>query len=101
MTRLKTCPGCNRLIPVTSKRCASCSGNTSWNGARDRGAQARFRAAVGARAGWQCEHVDGDGVRCQVIRPLEAHHTQPGNDDPATGEMRCRAHHKLVDTHAR
>jgi hypothetical protein len=32
---------------------------------------------------------------------LQAHHTRPGNNDPTTGVMLCREHHRMVDKHAR
>lgn len=71
-----------------------------WSANRDRQTQAAFRAAVLANADGQCEGVD-DGERCPITAPLQAHHTQEGNDDPATGRALCARHHKLEDPHAR
>ena len=72
-----------------------------WSANRDRAAQARFRQALIDRANNQCEWVTTDGLRCPATTRLQAHHTQPGNDNPTTGMLLCTAHHKLVDRHAR
>lgn len=71
-----------------------------WSTGRNRLAQARFRQAVLANAGHQCQWI-GDTDRCPITSPLQAHHTQAGNDDPATGLALCTAHHKALDPHAR
>jgi hypothetical protein len=72
----------------------------AWSPNRNRTTQARFRAILIKRAGNRCEWVDSDG-RCVTTRPLQAHHTQPGNDDPSTGLLLCTTHHKALDSHAR
>jgi hypothetical protein len=71
-----------------------------WTTHRDRATQARFRAALIQRAGLRCEWTDHSG-RCGTTLGLQAHHTQPGNNDPATGLLLCTTHHKAVDPHAR
>jgi hypothetical protein len=71
-----------------------------WQGQRDRRAQARFRAAVVELFGGQCAAVI-NGVRCPETQDLQAHHLVPGNDDPSTGALLCRAHHRALDTYAR
>lgn len=76
------------------------TGNTSWNGRRDRAAQARFRRQVLNGASWRCQYVEY-GLRCAATTDLQAHHTQAGNDDPATGIALCRLHHRTVDPYAR
>lgn len=105
-------PGCPAVI-LHGTRCHAhrrpkARNGTSWNGQRDRVAQARFRRAVLALYDGRCAAIV-DGIRCDVSDPaaLEAHHLQPGNDDPATGVLLCKApplgrgHHKEVDPHAR
>lgn len=72
-----------------------------WSTTRDRATQAGFRAALTKRAHDRCEWVTTDGIRCPTTTRLQAHHTQPGNDDPTTGLLLCTAHHKLVDPYAR
>lgn len=72
----------------------------AWSANRDRTEQARFRRAVLTNAGHQCQHVE-HGHRCPTTNPLQAHHTHPGNNDPATGLALCHAHHKQLDPHAR
>jgi hypothetical protein len=67
-----------------------------WSANRNRAAQARFRRHVLANAGHCCQYQG-----CAVTTELQAHHTQPGNHDPETGLALCRAHHKLIDPHAR
>ena len=96
------CADCGAIS--AAKRCPRCAGDapanpTSWNGRRDRGAQARFRQQVRAAAGHQCQAIE-DGARCRETEG-QAHHTEAGNDDPATGVFLCRRHHRLVDPHAR
>lgn len=63
--------------------------------------QANFRAQLIDRAGNRCEAWERDTGRCSATTDLQAHHTEPGNDDPWTGLLLCRAHHKLIDMHAR
>lgn len=95
---------CLRCAALTTNRSGICSkhpkGNTSYNGMRDRRTQAIFSAAVRARAGNRCEHRK-DGVRCAAVRELEAHHIEPGNEDPAMGVLLCGTHHGAVDPYAR
>jgi len=98
---LRPCLDCGTLSP--NSRCPKHQGaatSTSWNGTRDRTAQARFRKAVMTHAGAQCQALE-HGRRCSVTRNLQAHHTQPGNHDPATGVALCQAHHRKYDKHAR
>lgn len=98
-------PGCPQFA-VARGRCTEHQldggGNTSWGNRRDRAAQARFRREVGNLFAWQCAAIV-DGARCDVREPaqLQAHHTQPGNDDPETGVLLCKEHHRAVDPHAR
>lgn len=95
--------GCGRLI-VGGGYCLSCKQGTGWGKGHERGTQARFRAAVLANAGHRCQHVESRGEelwRCPVTTGLQAHHTEPGNDDPSTGLALCRDHHRKVDPHAR
>jgi hypothetical protein len=80
-----------------------------WTARRDRATQARFRTAVLARAGGRCQYVEPldhglDPVfhlRCSATTDLQAHHSVPGDDDPATGIALCRTHHRAVDPYAR
>jgi hypothetical protein len=90
--------GCNVLSP--GSRCPAHSSGASWNGTRDREAQRRFRAAVFAAAGGICQGIDG-GVRCRSRIGLQAHHTRPGDDNPATGLLLCRPCHRAADRMAR
>lgn len=90
-------PGCPNLQPCSTH---SGTGNTSWGNRRDRGTQARFRRAVLTAAGGQCQAVE-NGRRCPQTTDLHAHHTESGNDDPATGVALCRPHHRAIDRHAR
>jgi predicted restriction endonuclease len=57
--------------------------------------QARFRRLVLANAGHRCQMIE-HGQRCTVTSPLEAHHTMPGNDDPARGVALCVEHHRMA-----
>jgi len=62
----------------------------------------RFRSTVLARAGYQCEHIDQLGRRCEKHRPgsrLYAHHRVELRDggsltDPGNGECLCAEHHQ-------
>jgi hypothetical protein len=38
---------------------------------------------------------------CASVTGLQAHHTKPGNDDPATGVALCQACHRRHDPYAR
>jgi predicted restriction endonuclease len=76
------------------------TGNTSWGNKRDRATQARFRRIVLANASNQCQATQHD-TRCPITQPLQAHHTEPGNNDPATGIALCLMHHKTIDPKAR
>lgn len=100
---LRACAGCGAI--AQGRLCENCAGPlpaspTSWNGRRDRGTQAVFRRHVLAAAGGRCQGIELDGTRC-VETEGQAHHLEPGNDDPATGAFLCRRHHRLVDEHAR
>lgn len=101
MPILTPCPQCRALI-AQAQHCPTCQGNTSWNGTRDRSEQRRFRNAVLEHAGYRCQHQT-DGHRCNVINvsDLQAHHTIPGNNHPATGLALCREHHRAADPRAR
>lgn len=101
MARLRPCLTCNAMFTGSGSRCPAHSSGTSWNGSRDRQAQAHFRDRVLDIANHQCQWRLKDGEPCGIVRPLEAHHTEPGNDDPATGLALCRFHHRLVDSKAR
>lgn len=107
----RACLRCGRRSP--EKVCPRCQPserpkNASWSPGRNRAAQQRFRDAVLKAFGYQCGVVI-DGARCDVTGAgnLEAHHLEPGNDDPSTGMAACksqppgRGHHKLLDVHAR
>ena len=76
----------------------------SWP-ARNRAAQAKFRAAVLDAAGSppQCAFIGDYGIRCNVTGAtnLVAHHCEPGNPDPATGLALCNKHHRAIDRWAR
>lgn len=96
---LRPCLDCGALS--TASRCPTHStGDTSWNGTRDRSTQRRFAQVVMSMAGHRCQAVVS-GERCPVSTGMQAHHTQPGNNDPATGVALCRAHHRFVDRSAR
>jgi predicted restriction endonuclease len=73
-----------------------------WSTNRNRSKQHAFRQAVLANAGHRCQYVEGT-ARCPVHGDtnLQAHHLEPGNDDPTKGLALCRAHHRTVDRHAR
>lgn len=97
------CPNCHITVPAKDRlrhqdRHRHPKGH--WSKGRDRGNQRKFRDAVLKQAGHRCQFVQG-GVRCAVLRPLFAHHTEPGNDDPATGVALCREHHRQLDRNAR
>jgi predicted restriction endonuclease len=92
----RRCPQCQR--EKDERRRAL--GTTGWGDGRDRSAQAKFRREVIALYGMRCGAIH-NGVRCTATTDLQAHHTQPGNNDPTTGVMLCREHHRIVDKHAR
>jgi len=69
--------------------------HTGWSPGRDRAAQARFRKALIARAGGQCEYPG-----CTRTTGLQAHHDRPGYT-PDCGRLLCHEHHRLEDPHAR
>lgn len=69
------------------------TGNTSWNGTRDRATQARFRKAIIARDGFKCWEC---GKLPTPADPLQAHHVTATD-----GRLLCREHHKEADDHAR
>ena len=95
---------CGVLIESGSycRRCSSARERTTPG--RSSSGQARFRAAVLARAGGRCEVVV-DGVRCTTTLGVQAHHVVPkregGRDDLANGVALCRRHHALVEAAAR
>lgn len=98
------CTGCGAISP--QRKCQRCAPNpanpTSWNGQRDRGAQARFRKHVLRNAGYRCQYVSQvNGTRCPAVDELQAHHLETGNDDPLYGMALCRNHHRAVDRSAR
>lgn len=97
---LKPCLDCGALSDQS--RCRRHRGDTGRGRARSRSAQAKFRRVVLARAGVRCQGVDA-GERCAVIGPhnLHAHHTEPGNNDPATGLALCERHDLMIDPRAR
>lgn len=66
------------------------TGNTSWNGTRDRATQARFRRMLIQRDGPVCRRCHVFGVE------LQAHHTSEHD-----GMMLCRPCHRQVDANAR
>lgn len=75
-----------------------------WSPGRDRATQHRFREAVLRLAGQRCQYVYLEGgyeYRCTETSGLQAHHRDPGNNDPNTGLALCRPHHKALDPHAR
>jgi hypothetical protein len=102
------------LVAAACSSCAECGAlsdqarcplhrrgaNAHWSKGRDRTAQDKFRKALIRMYGMRCAAVV-DGVRCPVTTGLQAHHTQPGNDDPRTGALLCTEHHRAVDAHAR
>lgn len=99
---LNACNVCGTISDTT--RCPKHGGlekgDTSWNGKRNRTTQSRFRHAVLTRAGHRCQGLDY-GQRCATTAPLEAHHTEPGNNDPSTGLALCGRHHAPTDPYAR
>ncbi len=105
MTR--RCLSCHRLVElkdydqhVALHRKQGATG-TSWNGKRDRTAQARFRKQILALSGEQCTALVNGGRRCPATTQLQAHHREPGNDDPTTGALLCPVHHRQADRWAR
>ena len=66
------------------------SGNTSWNGTRDRATQARFRRMLLQRDGHTCQSCGATNV------DLQAHH-----DSAVDGRLLCRPCHKEADPNAR
>ena len=100
MSLLKACLDCGALSP--NRRCPqhTRTNGTSWNGQRDRTAQARFRTQVLARDGGQCVYTTPNGDRCTATSDLQAHHIRPGYDLDA-GVTLCRTHHRTVDPKAR
>lgn len=74
------------------------NGNTSWNGRRDRAAQARFRKAVLRRDAFTCQHC---GHHDPTGEAFDAHHVQPGYTAEC-GITLCRGTcHKHYDPYAR
>lgn len=66
---------------------------------RSANAQGRFSYAVRKRVRDASGYLHCE--RCGRTGPLDAHHTQPGNDDPSTGVLLCSRCHCIVDKHAR
>lgn len=97
------CPTCRELVPQAGYRAHRQQHDRqrgSWSKGRDHKTQDRFRRAVLANAGYRCQPTE-DGQRCSVTRPLQAHHLEPGNDNPAAGVALCQLHHRQMDRHAR
>jgi hypothetical protein len=97
----RPCLQCGAL--TTGTYCPVCNPRSAaghWTANRDRATQARFRRLVLQAAGGRCQYV-ANGRRCTTTNGLQAHHTQPGNDNPATGIALCRPHHRTIDKHAR
>lgn len=95
MPQLKACILCGAWIaehgPAKCRRCAPApTGNTSWNGTRDRAEQRRFRRMLIDRDGLRCRGCGATGV------PLQAHH-----DTPTDGRLLCDDCHTTADPHAR
>ena len=84
----------------STRRCPdhTVTNGTSWNGNRDRGAQARFRKAVLKRDHYRCTDCgsDHDLRACHVI-PLAA----GGSNHPSNGRTRCKDCDQATDPHAR
>jgi hypothetical protein len=97
---LKSCAECGALSDQARCPLHRRGANAHWSKGRDRTAQDKFRKALIRMYGMRCAAVV-DGVRCPVTTGLQAHHTQPGNDDPRTGALLCTEHHRAVDAHAR
>jgi hypothetical protein len=76
--------------------------HTGWSPARDRAAQARFRALLIQRSGGQCEYIFPGlmALRCPIREGLQAHHDRAGYTADS-GRLLCRDHHKAEDRHAR
>lgn len=74
--------------------------NGSWSRNRDRSAQRRFRRQLIERDGEKCSTPG-----CPVTVGLRACHIVPlsegGSYDPSNGVLRCRAHDRETDPHAR
>jgi len=87
---LRLCLTCGTPIPAHARRCPAHRGNTSWNGARDRQTQHRFRSQLLEQQGHRCQRCGATDV------PLQAHH-----DSETTGRMLCRPCHKAEDVNAR
>jgi hypothetical protein len=84
---LQPCMDCG--APTTETRCPL---HTT---ARDRSTQRRFARIVLGNAGHRCQYIER-GARCTVTTELQAHHTQPGNNDPSVGVALCTPHHQLL-----
>lgn len=97
---LKACTVCGALSQESCCPLHRRPVNAHWSKDRDRAAQARFRRALIRLYGMRCAALV-DGVRCPVTTGLQAHHTQPDNDDPRTGVLLCGPHHAAVDSKAR
>jgi predicted restriction endonuclease len=96
------CDKCRAVLPLSERKLHQKTHNPQghWSPNRDRYAQDKFRRAVMEAAGHRCQYVD-NARRCRITDPLQAHHLEPGNDDPSTGVALCIKHHRQVDSHAR
>lgn len=109
---LKACLGCGRGYPpkaLALGRCPRCLAREPrllvravtgrWSPDRLPAEHQRFARAVRARAGNQCEAIEG-GVRCPVTTGLQAHHLTLGYE-AENGVLLCERHHRMIDPHAR
>lgn len=97
---MRPCLDCGQLSKQS--RCPDHGGAGGWADNRDRSAQAKFRREVIKLVGvMQCQALLPNGARCPATRELQAHHTRPGDNDPATGLLLCRPHHRALDKWAR
>lgn len=97
---LKSCTVCGLISREARCPLHRRDKNAHWSTDRDRGAQGRFRKALVKLYGLQCAAVES-GIRCSETTNLQAHHLEPGNDDPKLGRLLCQRHHRMVDRHAR
>ena len=103
----RPCIRCGQLIP-TGSYCPEHDPREQRNRSRRRVTPGRtkqqeaFRAAVLARAGYQCQWVE-NGVRCAVVgaERLTAHHLRKLREmptyDPARGMCLCQPHHREAE----
>lgn len=98
-----TCLVCGATVPVGQSRCGRHRTGRATRRRRGGGAGIeRFRAAVLAAAGYQCEAIE-NGARCEVTgaRNLEAHHevgvAAGGANAAENGRALCHAHHLAIE----